>query len=117
MVTENGKNDPLIRGFPSPFSAFQWYSETFDLPEGAILLVTAQDYPHQAFRFGSLTYAFQFHVEVTEEMLDTWLSGNGVGEDKKREINAPQHLYLPVIHKLCRGFMHPFLEMIEQQTG
>jgi GMP synthase-like glutamine amidotransferase len=83
----------------------------------ACLLATVEEYPHQAFRFGDLTYAFQFHLEVTEEMLYTWLSGNGVSEQKKREINAIRHLHLPVIHKLCRDFMRPFLEAIEQRIG
>jgi GMP synthase (glutamine-hydrolysing) len=116
-VSKEGKNDPLVRGFPQRFPVFQWHSETFDLPEGAILLATAQDYPHQAFRFKDMTYAFQFHLEVTEEMLHTWLAGNGVGGDKKKEINAAQHLHLPVIHRLCRNFMQPFLGSIEQRTA
>ena len=117
MVTEKGKKDPFVRVFPPRFPVFQWHSETFDLPKGAMLLATAQDYPHQAFRFGELTYAFQFHLEVTEEMLHTWLSGNGVGRDKKGEINAVQHPHLLVIHRLCRSFMQPFLGSIEQQTA
>jgi GMP synthase (glutamine-hydrolysing) len=116
-VTAEGKNDQHIRGFPSRFPVFQWHGETFDLPKGAILLATASDYPHQAFRFADLTYAFQFHLEVTEAMLHTWLSENGLGVDKRGEINADQNLHLPVIHKLCRSFMLPFLETIEQQTG
>jgi len=116
-VTEEGKNDSLVRRFPRQFPVFQWHSETFDLPEGATLLATAKDYPHQALRFRDLTYAFQFHLEMTEEMLHTWFSGNGVGGDKKGEINAVQHLHLPVIHRLCRSFMQPFLESIERQTG
>ena len=85
-VTEEGKNDPVVRGFPQRFPVFQWHSETFDLPEGVILLARAQEYPHQAFRFGDLTYAFQYHLEVTEEMLHTWLYENGVGERKKKEM-------------------------------
>ena len=116
-VTEEGKNDPFLHAFPLRFPVFQWHSETFDLPEGAILLATAQDYPHQAFRFRDHTYAFQFHFEVTEEMIYTWLSGNGVDEQKQRMINASRDLHLPLIHKLCRSFMQSFLGSIEQQTG
>jgi GMP synthase-like glutamine amidotransferase len=115
-VSEEGKDDPLVRGFPQRFPVFQWHSETFDLPEDAILLASARDYPHQAFRFKDMTYAFQFHLEVTEEMLHTWLAGNGIDGDKKKEINAGQHLHLPVIHRLCRNFMQPFLGSIEQRT-
>jgi len=116
-VTEEGKNDPFIRGFPPRFPVFQWHNETFEIPEDAILLVTAPDYPHQAFRFGDVTYAFQFHLEVTEKMLHTWLSGNGVAEEKKQDINATRQRHLPLIHKLCRSFMHPFLGKIERETG
>lgn len=117
MVTEEGKNDSFLREFPPRFPVFQWHGETFDLPDGTILLASAQEYPHQAFRFKDLTYAFQFHLEITAEMMETWLKGNGVAKGKKQEINAAQHLHLPVIHKLCRSFMQPFLESIEQQTG
>jgi GMP synthase (glutamine-hydrolysing) len=116
-VTGKGKNDPFLRGFPQRFPVFQWHSETFDLPHDAMLLATAQDYPHQAFCLGDLTYGFQFHLEVTKEMVHTWLSGNGVGGDKRGEINADQNLHLPVIHKLCRDFMLSFLESIKRQTG
>jgi GMP synthase (glutamine-hydrolysing) len=116
-MTEKGKKDPFVQIFPPRFPVFQWHGETFDLPKGAILLATTQDCPHQAFRFRDLTYAFQFHLEVTEGMLHTWLSGNGVGGQKKREINAAKHLHLPVIHELCRGFMQPFLKAIERQKG
>jgi GMP synthase (glutamine-hydrolysing) len=117
MATEEGMQDPFMRGFPRQFPVFQWHSETFDLPKGAILLATASDYPHQAFRFKDLAYAFQFHLEMTEEMIDAWLAGNGAAEEKKEEINAARDLQLPVIHKLCRGFMQLYLAAIERQTG
>lgn len=52
VLTEEGKRDSHLRSLPSRFPAFQWHGETFDLPEGAVLLATSQDYPHQAFRFG-----------------------------------------------------------------
>ncbi|OGP83887.1 MAG: hypothetical protein A2Z08_05770 [Deltaproteobacteria bacterium RBG_16_54_11] len=116
MSTEEGKNDRFLRRFPPFFPVFQWHSETFDLPKGAILVATAQDYPHQAFRFGDLTYAFQFHFEVTEGMIHRWLSGNEVDEQKQRMINSSLSLHLPMIHKLCRSFMQPFLGSIERQT-
>ena len=116
-VTENGKKDPFIREFPIRFPVFQWHGETFDLPKGAILLVSAQEYPHQAFRFGDLQYAFQFHLEMTEELLRAWLSNNEVSGYKRQKINSMRHFYLPVIHKLCRSFMKRFLASIEPPIG
>ena len=116
MVTKQGADDQFVQQFSHCFPVFQWHGETFDLPEGAVLLATAQDYPHQAFRFGDMTYAFQFHLEVTESMLRTWLSGEGANEVIRREICEEQNLHLPIMHKLCRGFMLPFLEEIERMT-
>jgi GMP synthase-like glutamine amidotransferase len=117
IVTEEGKKDPFVRGFPLRFPVFQWHGETFELPEGAILLATAQEYPHQAFRFKDSIHAFQFHLEVTEEMIQTWLAEGEVDKGKQQMITASLHLHLPVIHTLCRNFMGSFLSSIEQEAG
>jgi GMP synthase-like glutamine amidotransferase len=117
MLTEQGKNDPLLRRFPSQFPVFQWHGETFDLPAEAILLATAQEYPHQAFCYKDSIYAFQFHLEVTEGMVRTWLTGGEVDAGKQRMIISSLHRYLPVMHRLCRDFMQAFLESIEQKVS
>jgi GMP synthase (glutamine-hydrolysing) len=113
-LTEDGGHDLCLQAFPTLFPVFQWHGETFDLPQDAILLATANDYPHQAFRFGDFTYAFQFHVEVTKDMAKAWLKGSEVDEVKQQEIIAALHPYLPVIHQLCKAFMQPFLQSIEK---
>jgi GMP synthase (glutamine-hydrolysing) len=117
MVTEEGQNDPFLQSFPPRFPVFQWHGETFDLPEDAVLLATAQDYPHQAFRFGELTYAFQFHIEVTKDMVQTWLADSDVEAAKKRSILSSLPLHLPAINQLCKRFMTPFLQSIELQAA
>jgi GMP synthase (glutamine-hydrolysing) len=113
VLTEEGGRDPCLQSLPLLFPIFQWHGETFDLPDNAILLATAHDYPHQAFRFGDLTYAFQFHYEVTKNMVKAWLETSEVDEIKQQEIIATLHLHLPLIHQLCRAFMQPFLQSIE----
>jgi GMP synthase (glutamine-hydrolysing) len=117
MVTEQGKNDPCLQRFPPCFPVFQWHGETFDLPKDAILLASSQDYPHQAFRYKNSIYAFQFHLEVTEEMIRTWLAESTTGEGKKHMIISSLHLYLPLMHRLCRSFMQSFLDAIEHEAG
>ena len=113
MLTEEGTHDPFLKRFPSQFPVFQWHSETFDLPDKAVLLATSPDYPHQAFRFGYLTYAFQFHLEVTEEMIHTWLEEGEVDKERQHLIISSLRLHLPVIHRLCRNFMQSFLVSVE----
>jgi len=55
-----------------PDSAYQWHREGFDLPRGATLLAEGEDFPNQAFRYGSAAYGIQFHPEVTLAMMHRW---------------------------------------------
>ena len=72
-VTAEGERDSLLAGEGSGFPVFQWHGDTFDLPEGAVLLASSERYRHQAFRFGRRGYAFQFHLEVEMEDVRRWL--------------------------------------------
>ncbi len=53
---------------------FHWHGETFDIPQGASRLAFSDLYPNQAFKYGR-GYAFQFHIEVTEQIIYDWMSG------------------------------------------
>jgi GMP synthase (glutamine-hydrolysing) len=68
-LTEAGLADPLLGPMGSPIEVFQWHGDTFDLPEGAVLLAGSQRCAHQAFRMGSGIYALQFHLECTAGMV------------------------------------------------
>ncbi|HMG98675.1 MAG TPA: hypothetical protein VK546_07130 [Gaiellales bacterium] len=71
-LTAAGLDDPLLGALPAAIDTLQWHGDTFDLPEGAVLLASSPAYPHQAFRVGRAAYAVQFHVEVTEAMGEEW---------------------------------------------
>ncbi|MBI4654294.1 MAG: type 1 glutamine amidotransferase [Nitrospirae bacterium] len=85
-LTIDGVKDPLMQklaihpdegDFWKRFKVFHWHGETFDIPEGAVRLARSDLYPNQAFRYGSNAYAFQFHIEVTKEMVYEWFSATG----------------------------------------
>jgi GMP synthase-like glutamine amidotransferase len=71
-LTDAGRDDPLLGELPTSFPTLQWHSDSFELPEGAILLASSPAYANQAFRVGETAYAVQFHVEVTSEMAAEW---------------------------------------------
>ena len=71
--TEAASDDALLSGFTDGDRVFQWHEDTFDLPEGATLLATDDDVPHQAFRVGDLAWGIQFHFEVDGAELEAWL--------------------------------------------
>lgn len=63
-ITEEGKKDALLKGFPDKFTVLLGHKEACDtLPTGATLLMTGQDCPIQMFRLGENVYATQFHPE------------------------------------------------------
>jgi GMP synthase-like glutamine amidotransferase len=68
--TQDGVSDPMLNFFPAQTTVFQWHGDAFsELPEGAVLLAYGEGCFNQAFRYGDNTYAFQFHLENTSEML------------------------------------------------
>lgn len=80
-LTGDGLRDPLMRklaihprvgDFWKRFDIFQWHSDTFELPLGAVLLASSELYKNQAFRYRNNVYGFQFHIEVTKKMLLEW---------------------------------------------
>lgn len=63
-LTEAGRNDALLAGFPDQIHALCGHKEACDfLPQGATLLLTGDACPVQMFRVGENVYATQFHPE------------------------------------------------------
>ena len=55
-----------------PTIFYQWHSETFDIPDGAVHLAENASFPGQAFRWDGQVYGIEFHPEMTREMVDGW---------------------------------------------
>ena len=72
QLTAAGESDPVLGALPPSIDTLQWHGDTFDLPEGGVLLASSPAYPNQAYRVGPVAYAVQFHVEVTEAMGEEW---------------------------------------------
>jgi GMP synthase-like glutamine amidotransferase len=71
-LTAAALEDDVFSGLPRELLTFQWHGETFDLPEGAVLLATSPAYPNQAFRWKEKAYGVQFHVEISAELVKQW---------------------------------------------
>lgn len=67
-LTDAGRADPLLRGFPERFRALAGHKEACDgVPPGAVLLASSETCPVQMFRVGRNVYATQFHPEGDPE--------------------------------------------------
>ena len=71
-LTEEGLKDPFFNGLEREFPVFQWHGDTFSIPEGGQLLVSSSLCKNQAFKFRS-AYGLQFHVEVTPDIIKSWI--------------------------------------------
>ena len=72
-LTEQGRQDALFRNINNELDILQWHNDTFQLPERAELLVTSEVCKNQAFRVGKNAYGLQFHIEVTPNMVESWI--------------------------------------------
>lgn len=73
-VTEEGGADPLTAELGTRFPIFEWHSDTFTLPHGAIRLASTAAVPNQCFRIGRAVYGAQFHFEADSAVVDRWNS-------------------------------------------
>ena len=64
-LTDEGTQDPLLRGFPRTFRVLLGHKEACDTtPPGTVLLASSENCPVQMFRLGYNMYATQFHPEA-----------------------------------------------------
>ena len=61
-----------------PFPVLHWHGDRILLPNTADLIASSCRCKEQLFSIGPLAYGLQFHVEVDDEMVNTWIS-----EDQK----------------------------------
>ena len=64
---------------PPETVVFHWHQDTFEIPEGAIALASSEAFPNQAFIYGNLVLALQFHFEMDEPALKSIIN-NGSNE-------------------------------------
>jgi GMP synthase-like glutamine amidotransferase len=73
-LTKDGAHDPVLSAAAGVFPIFQWHSDTFTLPEGAVRLATNDATENQAFRLGRAAYGTQFHFEASRAVVDGWVA-------------------------------------------
>lgn len=57
-------------------NVFHWHGETFDIPKGAVHLVSSTACENQAFRLGN-SYGLQYHLETTQESMESIIENCG----------------------------------------
>jgi GMP synthase (glutamine-hydrolysing) len=108
-LTEAGKDDPVLGTLPPRTQAFQWHHYTFSLPEGAAELASS-DVCTQAFRLGR-AWGIQFHAEVTESMIASWLAEDPDDVADPDALRAETRLRIAEWNDIGRRLCGAFLEL------
>lgn len=88
-LTAAGAQSPVTHLAGEKTSMLHWHGDTFDFPEGAVLLARSEKYEHQAFSYGKHCLGLQCHPEMTPRHIEDWLVG-GAGEVARGTLDAAQ---------------------------
>ncbi len=88
LLTAAGHASPVKYLAAQHTFMFHWHGDTFDLPQGAVLLAGTETCLHQAFMWGSHTLAFQCHPEVRVAELENWYVGHAVEIEAAEAVNV-----------------------------
>ncbi len=116
-LTAAGHGDTLLSAFQTGDRVFQWHEDTFDLPDGADLLVAGDDVLNQAFRFGRRAWGVQFHFEVDGPGVEAWLrvSEPTLARDWKKtsdEVREELRMYLDAQQLRSRALLAAFAHQL-----
>lgn len=101
-LTLQAERSRLFSGLPTTMTVLHWHGETFDLPEGAVLLAESALCRNQAFELDDRVLGLQFHLEVQPTGLERLVENSladltrGRAVQSASEIRASAHL----VHKL-----------------
>ena len=110
-LTEEGRRDPLLAGFPDTIEVMLGHKEACDqVPPGATLLIRGDACPVQMFRVGRNVYATQFHPEGDPEGFITRIRayrhhGYFEPEEAERLIEVVSQADTPHAREILRRFV------------
>jgi len=110
-----GHKSRLFTGFPDRFQAFHWHGDTFEIPPGALHLMSSEACRNQAFSWHDRVVGIQYHLELTEDDARRWLAGE-TPAPRRYVQDAAEILRDPARFALNNQLMLKLLERIDAPT-
>jgi len=88
--------EPVLSGLGDAMPALHWHGDRIQLPAAATLLGSTTLCAEQMFRIDHHAHGLQFHVEVTDAALESWLDEDGdyvrqaLGTDGVEQVRSGQ---------------------------
>lgn len=95
----------IFSSFPDQFPVFQLHGETFEIPYGGQLLAEGVTVRNQAFSIKN-ALGLQFHLELTQEIIQDWSKGLLKYPRSKIEFETPR--FLSESNRLCKMIAEDF---------
>ena len=121
MREPDADGDPLCEPFGHTETVFQWHGDTFALPKGAVRLFSSPLAQEQAFRYRDNVYGLQFHIEVTEAMIRSWIRANAAelsslrGSIDPAAIRQQTGQHLPRLQELAHRVASVFVAQVKAE--
>jgi len=70
------KDNKFITLLGKSFPVLHWHRDRILLPTRAVLIASSDRCDEQLFKIGSLAYGIQFHIEIKDEMVNSWIEND-----------------------------------------
>ena len=115
-VNKKGIQTPLQYLDASATKITQGHQDTFDLPEGTILLASSNQYKNQAFSYNDKALGLQFHPELDESLVDVWLNEKDdfltTKTMSKEKMASDTKIYMETMKKQTAKFFKAWLDEV-----
>jgi GMP synthase-like glutamine amidotransferase len=110
---------PLFSFFPPEPVVLQWHYDTFSrLPDGAVVLAGSPACTNQAFVYRERVFGFQFHMEITDEMVRAWTEGAREEMIPAATVQSPAEVTAhPEQVAANNRWLKRFLTLLEEREG
>jgi GMP synthase (glutamine-hydrolysing) len=115
-LTDAGVEDEVLGALPRRFPSLQWHHYTYGVPAGAVELARS-DACTQAFRLGNACWGVQFHPEVTEAQVETWIDDESDPPADPDRVRSETRRHIEQWNELGRALCAAFLAAAERMLA
>jgi GMP synthase-like glutamine amidotransferase len=112
--------DPLWAGMPDREPALHWNEDFFEVPSGALELLSRSDLGGEAIRVGECAWGLQFHPEADSGILERWYERDGPLQQagvSAAQARAADRRWMPTQRRLSETLFGAFARLVASVDG
>tara|TARA_Y100000589_G_C26782994_1_gene478568 strand:+ start:141 stop:602 length:462 start_codon:yes stop_codon:yes gene_type:complete len=119
----NKSNNEFKELFEEPFHVLHWHGDRILLPNKAKIIASSKRCKEQFFRINDFAYGLQFHIEVTELMLEEWIKEDkeficrGLGFNGQKILREENRKYIDKTFLKRRLLINKLFKLLSDKEG